>query len=408
MPFFVTKKIFKVEYEKGRSFQNSIFNAVKIEYIDTQADLNSCADKLKDSTSLAIDLEFDKNHYRYGFNLCLLQIFDGEVCFLIDPINTGLKLDPIFDLIKNPDIEKVSFAFGEDMRLLHHLGCKPKNVNDLGNARSLLNYPPMSLSNLLKETLGIEADKTQQKSNWFKRPLTKDQIKYAAEDVLHLFKLKDVLYTDLEKYNRLEWANQENSALDTVEYPNQIGVVTVKNNEKKLLSEYDFHIYEGLLRFREKTAEKIGKPSYQIIKKEILSEMARGKVNTKDWQKLKGVYKSLLNKDFQYKIDAEHRRLISDATNLKKSKHDSALQPMDRDVRQAMRKKRAMAENVKSEIYNDIKNEMIERYGVEFSTFVMPNHIMLSLGGQDIDNILPYRLELIKSIGESIKKTVNY
>ncbi|MGB0932770.1 MAG: hypothetical protein ACPGU5_00715 [Lishizhenia sp.] len=381
---------------------------MKIEYIETQEHLEKSAATLLSCSSIGIDLEFDKNHYRYGFNLCLIQIFDGETCYLFDPIDTQLDLTSIYTIVSNPSIEKICFAFGEDMRLLHHLGCKPQNINDLGNARSLLNYPPLSLSNLLKETLDIASDKTMQKSNWFKRPLSKEQINYAADDVLYLFELKDVLYKALDRNDRISWVQEENAAYDTVSYPDQIGVVTVKNNEKKLFTSYDFHIYEGLLRFREKTAERIGKPSYQIIKKEILSEIARGKLPTHNWLKQKGVFRSLLNKDYQYRIDAEHRKLISEANELKISKTASALQPLDRETRNENRRKRTLAERVKSEIYLDIKNEMIERYGSEFATFVMPNHIMLSLAAKEIEHILPYRLALIKEIGNEIGKQVNY
>ncbi len=385
-----------------------IFNTVKIEYVDTQAHLEKCVATLAKCTNIAIDLEFDKNHYKYGFNLCLLQIFDGEQCYLIDPIETELEVSVIFSVIANPAIEKICFAFGEDMRLLHHLGCKPKNINDLGNARSLLNYPPISLSNLLKEVLDIDADKTMQKSNWFKRPLSKEQINYAADDVLYLFDLREKLYAQLKEKQRVAWVKEENKAFDSVVYPDQIGVVSVKNSEKKLFTSYDFHIYDGLLKFREKTAARIGKPSYQIIKKEVLAEMAKGKLPTHNWLKQKGVFRSLLNKDYQYRIDAEHRRLISEAIELKKSKTASALAPLDRQTKSENRRKRALAESVKKEIYTDIKNKIIEQYGSEFATFVMPNHIMLSLGAKEITHILPYRLKLIKEIGAQIGKQVNY
>ena len=100
--------------------------------------------------------------------------------------------------------------------------------------------------------------------------------------------------------------------------------------------------------------------------------------------------------------------MISEAIELKISKTESALQSLDRETRSENRRKRALAERVKNEIYTDIKKEMIENYGVEFATFVMPNHIMLSLGGKEFSHILPYRLELIKEIGSQIGKPVNY
>jgi len=142
----------------------------KIEYIDDQNSFKEAISKLALSDKLYIDLEFDKNHYRYGFNLCLMQVFDGNTCYLIDPLG-NLNIESIFPILENPKIEKVCFAFGEDIRLLHHIGCQPKNVLDLAVVRTLLNKPTLSLSNSLVEELGLEAQSSQQKSNWFARPL---------------------------------------------------------------------------------------------------------------------------------------------------------------------------------------------------------------------------------------------
>ena len=58
-----------------------------IQYIDHQESFEKTIAVLASKKTIFIDLEFDKNHFRYGFNLCLMQIFDGENIYLIDPLS---------------------------------------------------------------------------------------------------------------------------------------------------------------------------------------------------------------------------------------------------------------------------------------------------------------------------------
>jgi len=164
-----------------------------VQIITHQEELESITENLSNVSRIAADLEFDKNYYRYGFNLCLVQLFDGENCYLVDPLSDDLNIKSIFPVLEDPEIEIITFAFGEDLRLLHSLGCFPKNIYDIDIATSLLNYEPGSLTKLLDEAIDVDTGKSSQTSNWFQRPLTDQQKKYAAHDVLHLFDLKDKL-----------------------------------------------------------------------------------------------------------------------------------------------------------------------------------------------------------------------
>ena len=184
-------------------------------YITDNAALEQCVSQLNAAESFSIDLEFDKNHYRYGFNLCLMQILCDGQCYLIDPLSKGLDIALVFPPIENPEIIKVVYTFGEDLRLLHNLGCSPKNIFDLSIAASLLDYQQASLSNILNTVLGIEVGKSAQKSNWFLRPLTDRQMQYAAEDVLHLPALKKALDQLAETRGVMPWIKEENAVVDT-------------------------------------------------------------------------------------------------------------------------------------------------------------------------------------------------
>ena len=62
------------------------------------------------------------------------------------------------------------------------------------------------LKNLLTELVGVDISKMQQSSDWGAEEITKAQRDYAASDVLHLHKLRDVLITMLEREGRMDMA----------------------------------------------------------------------------------------------------------------------------------------------------------------------------------------------------------
>jgi ribonuclease D len=56
----------------------------------------------------------------------------------------------------------------------------------------------VSYQNALKTRLNIDIEKDQTRSDWLARPLTQEQMSYAANDVLYLTKLADALKNDLK------------------------------------------------------------------------------------------------------------------------------------------------------------------------------------------------------------------
>jgi ribonuclease D len=63
-----------------------------------------------------------------------------------------------------------------------------------------------SLKTLCEELLNVELDKHQQTTDWGAPTLTPDQVKYAANDVLYLHKLRAVLDPMLVREGRMELA----------------------------------------------------------------------------------------------------------------------------------------------------------------------------------------------------------
>src|SRR6056297_1642663 len=192
-----------------------------IQYIADNNALQDVASEISKADEFAIDLEFDRNRYRYGFNMCLMQIYDGNECYVIDPLSSDIDIEGIYPVIEDPEVQKVVFAFGEDLRLFHSMGCFPKNLYDLDAATSLLNFQPASLTKLIKQVLDIEVNSSSQQSNWFRRPLSDDQLHYAADDVLYLLDFKKELNQIADEQGILNWIHQENNLFNHLDYSDE-------------------------------------------------------------------------------------------------------------------------------------------------------------------------------------------
>ena len=72
------------------------------------------------------------------------------------------------------------------------------------------------LKTIANELLGVELKKEQQSSNWSDENLSFEQKKYAANDVVHLHKLREKLLMMLEENGRRNMAFEYFSALHTI------------------------------------------------------------------------------------------------------------------------------------------------------------------------------------------------
>ncbi|QKG53601.1 ribonuclease D [Hymenobacter sp. BRD67] len=196
-----------------------------IHYLTTAAQVAEAAAHFATLPRIGIDLEFDDNRYRYGRHVALIQVFDGESVYLIDPLplepEMAAGLEPLFSVLRDPAVAKVFHSCKSDILLLDELfDVHCRSIIDTSVQFTLLALEDnnISLGRLIQSELGFEVDKGEQKSNWLKRPLTEAQKEYAANDVLYLFELTDRLAVRLQEQGRAQWAAEENLALEAVRY----------------------------------------------------------------------------------------------------------------------------------------------------------------------------------------------
>ena len=376
--------------------------SLPIQYILRNEQLTEACNVLNNSTEVAVDLEFDKNRYRYGFNLCLIQIATHEHCYIIDPLKKGLDISGLFAVLENPSIQKVTFAFNEDLRLLHSLGCFPKNVFDISVASKLMNYPPASLKNILADVLDIDISKAAQTSNWFKRPLTDGQIQYAAQDVLFLFQLKEALLKSTVDPIIYEWIEQENKSIEFISYADEQNSTPYKEKDKSGLTQFEWYLYKNHLLLREEWAASYNKPSYQVIDKNFLRETARDVAGGRSWTKKWGIFKPFntsKNKDSLKKSVQQFRK---EAESQGLSKTNKEIRGQTREEIQAFREERNRKEDIKTSLFGPIKQLITERYGEHTSTFMLSNKLILKIIDGHTEELLDYRKDLILDLAEEL------
>jgi ribonuclease D len=375
---------------------------MSIRYIDRKAELKSIVQHLESAGQLAVDLEFDRNRYRYGFNLCLIQIFDGDDCFLIDPLQDGIQTEELFPVLENPDIEKVAFAFQEDHRLLHYVGCRPKNIFDLRIASQLLNYPPASLTNIVQDTLEVNLGKSSQDSNWYKRPLTDRQIEYAAKDVLYLLDLKQKFIREAEEAAILSWIREENENWDRIQYDDSDINNYVKEKDKKDLSEKEWHIFKRVMEFREKVAMRANRPSYQIIPKNLIYTFVKHPDEIDSWVSKKGIFHTLKNRETAELIGKIIHEASCEADQLGYSDSRPAnKRPTDQEMK-AIHERKQFISRAKSELFNPIKKRITEDYGEEVSTYLFSNRIISELVTGQNGELESYKKDLLRSYADEL------
>jgi len=269
-------------------------DGVIIKLIDSDEALQRTVEILQQSNVLALDLEFDQNRFTYGFNLCLIQITDGcGTCYIIDPFPIH-DLQPFFHLLEEPGISKIIHHSNNDIMLLSKLGCQIKGVLDTDVAAKLLNYERSSLATVLKEDFAIEIDKSQQSSNWNKRPLTGDQLHYAAIDVIYLHRIKNHLIAELKEKGRLAWLEEENHLLEQITF-SEAENPHMKLKEAFRLSYYQQFILKKLYEFRDEMARSFNKPAAYVIGNEALVELSKNvDVDVHEWlHHTKGIHGGL-------------------------------------------------------------------------------------------------------------------
>jgi ribonuclease D len=185
----------------------------RAELIDTAEGLEKLVHALRAAGSFAYDSEFI-GEQSYLPKLCLIQVAIPSGVSLIDPL-TGLDLTPFWELVCDASVEKIVHAGEQDVEPVFRLtGKPPANLFDVQIATGFIGLPyPLSLSKLVNELVGVRIGKGLTFTNWEARPLSSQQLRYAADDVRYLPAARAELGRRLTANGHLNWAIEESLEL---------------------------------------------------------------------------------------------------------------------------------------------------------------------------------------------------
>lgn len=373
-----------------------------IKYITSDSDLEKLISDLGQTKKIAIDLEFDSNHHHYGFNLCLMQLFCGSSAYLVDPMKVDITL--IFPFLENNTIQKVVFSFGEDLRLLHSLGCKPKNIYDISIAIKLLNYEKISLADALEINMNVQLEKGSQKSDWCRRPISEKQKIYAAHDVVYLFDLQKHIEKQAINKDISTWIEEENLKLEN-HILEDSGTNIIKKKDRYKMTEFQWFFYQKLWHIREEEAEKLDKPAHQVINNEFLKEIAFNPNLLRNWKTNKFIHHSIKTDSFGRILNQIYQRAEREAKEKNISKTSKEIKPLSAEEYRKTKTRKKETELLKEKIFRPIQKGIRRDYG-EFAV----NYIISNRQMEDVIEgrpILNYRKNLILKYAEEIGISLN-
>lgn len=247
---------------------------------DTDALAALCA-TLAEGEFVALDTEFMRET-TYWPKLCLVQAagLGGEA--VIDPLAEGLDLAPLDALMANPRVIKVFHAARQDLEIFYQrMGRLPAPVFDTQVAAMACGFgESISYDGLVSGVLKRRIDKTQRFTDWSRRPLSEDQLRYALADVTHLRDLYPKLLERLRRTSREHWLDEEMQALlNPALYAADPEDAWRRLKPRKFARDYLIALHAAAA-WRERTAQTRDTPRGRILKDDALLEVAEQRPRT--------------------------------------------------------------------------------------------------------------------------------
>ncbi len=185
-------------------------------WIDKDDELPALAEALAAQASIGVDTEFLRERTFFP-KLCLLQLAAGGRIWCIDTLRIG-SLDPLMPALTAAAARKVIHAARQDLEAVY-LSAKRimAPVFDTQIAAGCIGLKPqIGYAELVKTLLDVTVPKGQTRTDWSRRPLTREQLEYAADDVLYLGEAAAELDRRLRELGRQRWVLEDCLALEDI------------------------------------------------------------------------------------------------------------------------------------------------------------------------------------------------
>ena len=226
--------------------------------VTTASALQGVVDELLDEPRYAVDTEFHRER-TYFPKVALVQLAWPGRTVLIDPL--AVSLEPLSKVLQGTGLA-VLHASSQDLEVLDlACGTTPTRLFDTQIAAGFMGYASASLASLTERALRIRLPKGDRLTDWLVRPLSDEQLTYAAADVDHLLAIHDWLLERLEDLGRIEWAEDECEDMRLRGRPERLPHDAWRRiKEARQLRGQAFDIARALAAWREERAVKLDQP----------------------------------------------------------------------------------------------------------------------------------------------------
>ena len=287
------------------------------QWVTHSDDLSQLALQWRSLDALFIDTEFHREKTFYP-ELALIQIFDGQHCYLIEPVAAD-HCPPFIELLTLESLRKVFHSASEDCEVLYRrFGCRLVNLWDTQIAAAYLGDGlNLGYAAMIQQYCDHTLEKGATRSDWLQRPLSAQQLQYAIDDVLYLGKAyQQQMKLTQSLPNSESWVTQDCEQLaarvdelDDIES----AYLDIKNGWK--LSNRQLQRLKNLVEWRERLARERDVPKSFVLKNDVLFTLAH-----------KGLLNDQRLPDITNWHPASKRRYSEAIIHILKQPYDEALQ----------------------------------------------------------------------------------
>jgi len=245
---------------------------------------------------VALDTESNSFHAYYE-RVCLLQVSLPDADFIVDPLSVDVApLGPVLASGR----EVVLHGADYDVRCLkREYGWSPGRIFDTMVAARRLGAAQLGLAALVRSHFGVHLSKEHQRADWQRRPLTREQVRYASLDTHFLLPLHKVLAEGLSERGLLADARRE---FDRIAAAKPHARVFDPEGWRRLRGARDLDtVGQAALRAlwlaREDRARDLDRPPFKVVGEDALVHIARRRPATLDaLEQIPGVTPRVLHK----------------------------------------------------------------------------------------------------------------
>jgi ribonuclease D len=228
---------------------------------------------------VALDTESNSFHV-YRERVCLLQVSIPAGDYVVDPL--AVEVGPLGEALCDGR-EVVLHGADYDVRCLkREYGWRFPRLFDTMAAARRLGHAGLGLSALVEAGFGVKLSKAFQRSDWGKRPLTREQLAYAALDTHFLLPLHARLAAELEAKGQTRAARDEFARIAAVEPRERVfdpeGWRRIKGARE--LDAVGARILRELYLAREERARAADRPPFKVLGDQTLLALAQARPAT--------------------------------------------------------------------------------------------------------------------------------